>query len=506
MTDSDVTLPSAIRNFVFDLHDAVRRSRRVAEVHVLYESKLKAVTDKYFAQSPWPEANCVSAEVQGDELFLLFYRELAMRHINTKLKPKLVNHISSWDNYVKLFDSILCSTDADFAIPTQWIYDITSEFAYQFQGFCQFRCQVANNNSDDLKVLEANRDAWNLPTVVSILKRLIRAGKQQSGTGNLVLNSSNIIAQFGYFASIELARLECLLGDFPASLAAISAIKLNDRSELFVQLPLCHFNVYYHTGVCHMMLRKFNSALEVFTNITLHISRILKPGSAASQRAGGQMQRMLDKVLALTAIVSTLCPSSRLDDQVKDMIEAKWSEKSRRLLVGDKSSFSEMFEASSPKFISPLVPDYSVPLNMNQDTSNHILQVFLQEVDQHLSFLKLRSFLTLYASIELSKLARFNDTPEADLICQLLSYKNKSIQYSTPSSAAHAAAGNNSSCIRSNSSNVHFYVDNGALIVDSTATTADQSKTQERFFIAGVRKHAEVMNQVTDVFQAVGLQ
>lgn len=408
---------------------------------------------------------------------------------------------------MQLFDMIMKSSESDFCITTQWIYDITQEFAYQFQGFCQFRCQVKNHSPETLSILEANRDAWALSSVVSILRGLTtRAAAIKSSSSAaakasaLTLNSPSIILQFGYFASIELARLECLMGDFTASLSAISSIKLNDRSELFVQLPLCHFNVYYHTGICYMMLRKFAAALDVFSEICLHVSRISKPGAATpGLRAGPQqLQRMLDKVLVLTAIASTLCPGSKLDDQVLEMIEAKFAEKVRRLEVGDRSVYLELMESASPKFISPLVPDYSVPANVNHEAASHIQSIFMTEIDQNLSFLKLRSFLGLYATIEVSKLARFNDITDADLCCQLLSFKNKVI--AAKAAAAQARERHTSS------SDVHFFVEDGSLVINTVSSKVSQSRAQEKFFIAGVRKHAEILQQLKASFKSCGLE
>ncbi len=430
---------------------------------------------------------------------------MTIRHISTKLKPQLSDHLASWANYLKLFDFILNSSDADLCITTQWIYDITQEFAYQFQGFCQYRGQVANHTPENLRTLEANKDAWNLPTVMSILSRLIRTGRQQQSGGgrSLVLNSSPFAVQFGYFASIELARLECLLGDYSASLSAISAIKLNDRSELFMQLPICHFNVFYHTGVCNMMLRRFTEAMDIFSEIILHVARILKPGAATGLRAGvpQQLQRMMDKVLALTAIIFVLYPAgNRMDEQVKELVETKYSDKLRRLQAGDKSCYTDIFEFASPKFISPTVPDYSVPLNMNQDAFNHQVSVFMAEVQQHIAFLKLRSFLGLYASIDISKLSRFNDISEPDLICQLVSFKNKAILQRTSSSGAGASKGSASaSSARVNITDVHYFIEDGVLVIDSASQKADNNKAHERYFIAGVRKHVEIINQLNRV-------
>lgn len=72
--DLGFTLPSAIRDFIFDLHEATRRSCRVEDIQRLYDIKYKEVTQKYFEKSPWPETKSISSEVNGDELFLALYR------------------------------------------------------------------------------------------------------------------------------------------------------------------------------------------------------------------------------------------------------------------------------------------------------------------------------------------------------------------------------------------------------------------------------------------------
>ena len=448
------------------------------------------------------------------------HSEMTMRHITTKLKPQLSDHIDSWKNYVKvcvcyccvtvawsdcngccyamqLFEFILSCNENSLCFTTQWIYDIVQEFVYQFQGFCQFRSQVSalSSSSDIIRALETNRDAWTLSTVVSILQRLIQVSKQTQG-GSKIQPSSPFIVQFGYFAMIELARLECLTGDFTSSLTAISTIKLNDRSELFAQLPVCNFNIFYHTGVCYLMLRQFSSAVDIFTEIVLHVSRLLKPGASSGLRAGlqPQLSRMLDKALALTVISTFLCPNDNLDEQVKEAIETKFTDKLQKMKTGENYSklFTEIFEFSAPKFISPFVPDYSNQLkNTRQDAANHMLAIFMTEVEQHHNFHKLRSFLSLYATIDISKMARFNDISELDLLSQLLSYKNKSIKII-----------NN---VRTNISDVHYYVDKGSLMIDTSSAKIDESKSQERFFIAGVRKHAQIVNQVNRLFSSLGL-
>eukprot|EP01031_Cornospumella_fuschlensis_P042365 gene42365-51743_t len=239
----EFNLPLAIRDFVFDLYESVRRSQIPEEVSRLYEVKLKEINDKYFAQSHWPDAKAIVSEVQGDELFLALYREMAMRHMTTKLKPQLADHLASWQNYKRLFELLIQARD-DYLLTTQWIYDITQEFAYQFQGFCQFRSQHSSHNTETQRLLQANKDAWTLPAAVEMLSKLVRGGKVEGVTGQSPMSS-----QLAYFATIELARLECLIGDHSASLSTISRLHITERNELFATLPICMFNVYYHVAV-----------------------------------------------------------------------------------------------------------------------------------------------------------------------------------------------------------------------------------------------------------------
>lgn len=77
----DFLLPETVKDFVFDLHDSMRRAKRVHELEPLYNSEFKKLTDAYFKGSTWPEAEVIQNQCSNDELFLCFYRELRNRHL-----------------------------------------------------------------------------------------------------------------------------------------------------------------------------------------------------------------------------------------------------------------------------------------------------------------------------------------------------------------------------------------------------------------------------------------
>jgi translation initiation factor 3 subunit L len=413
---------------------------------------------------------------------------MTIRHITVKLKPQLNDHLNSWSNYCKLFELIVKAPDVQLCVSTQWIYDITQEFAYQFQGFCQYRCQHGHQSTEVARVLQEHRDAWNYPEVISILNKLIKAGKAKSVQAGERLS---VIQQFGYFASIELARLDCLAGDYSSSLAAIAHLKLNDRKELFVTLPICYFNVYYHIGVCNMMLKRFDESLDVLGEIILNVIRMLKPGAAASLRPGVEstLRRMVERAMGLAAILITIKPNHRIEDQVKDAIESKFGDKMRRLQNGDRTSAVELFEGSCPKFITLGVPEFGSGLNVHNVAMNNQSNVLVTEVMQHIPFLKIRSLLNLYSSIDISKLSRFVELSDSDLICALLSLKNKQLQAMSGSKTGKPL------------SDIHFYVDGGVLIVDSSPVRSDLTAANEKHFAAGVKKHYEIMNHLNKTFR-----
>lgn len=364
---------------------------------------------------------------------------------------------------------------------------------YQFQGYCQYRCQIQGRSIEDLRTLESNKAVWTIKEVMGTLKALTRAGN--SG------NNQTLHVQFGYFASIERARLECLLGDYSESLAAISHISLGDRAELYNTLPSVHVNLFYHAGLCYLMLRRYSDAIATLGEIALFISRLLKPGNTNNARGlEPQMKKMLDKILALTGICFNLSPGSRLDDQVRELAENKFPEKMRRLANGDVQTFVDMFEMTGPKFISPVVPDFAASIagektsNKCQDVYSTQVYVFKQEVVQQIAVLKLRSYLRLYASIELPKLARFSELSEADLLCQVQSYKHRLLQ-------ATAATPNK----RTSSSDVHFFLTKTSLNIETSSSKSDKQRQAERYFLAGIRRHAELITDVERAFERVGI-
>lgn len=387
--------------------------------------------------------------------------------------------IASFRNYTELFAFVSSTSEQDLLLTPQWIYDILQEFVYQFQGFCQMRSSVRNEK--DVTAISANSDVWGVGAVYGVLRSLILAGASAKK------NSTK--QQFGYFASIELSRLECLLGDHSAALSAVSALRLLDREEPFHAVLSAHTNVFYHVGVSLLMLRRHADTIGVLGEVLLHVSRVLRPG-AASLRTGTQttLQKIMDKIIALLAIAMALSPASRVDDQVRELVESKLGDKLRRMQQGDANTFEDCFEAACPKFVSPLVPaELPSPSNLCQEAVRMQVAVFVSEALQQARLLKLRSYTRMYSSIELAKLARFNESSEAEFVSQLVAYKHRSMQ-----SRRTTTCGETVDAAGAQTSESLYYIDAGALLIEAAPGGLDKSRAAERYFVAGIRKHAEI--------------
>jgi translation initiation factor 3 subunit L len=494
---------------VFDLFQASRRTCRIEDVQVLYDQKFKELSDKYFTQSPWPSSEAISKECNDDDIFLLFYKEMSLRHRFAKMKQiPITLYLEAWENYNRLFNILLSTKENFIMISTQWAYDIIQEFVYQFQSFCQYRLQHTRTE-EELHTMEAHRDAWALPVVSIILNNVIRMSKEIAAACPVASSTEpdtavTTHALFGYFASIENARLECLLSDYTTSLESIQDIRLWDQNELFTLVPTCHVNVYYHAGVSMLMVRRYADCIDTLSTITLHILRVLKPGNANSKAIQSQHSKMMDKILALLSIAISLSVGRRVDDQVMEVILAKMGEKFRRLNAGEIHLFEEMFENSCPKFISPAVAENG-SAGGALDAWRAQVTIFVAETRQQIGLFKLRSYLRLYSSIALEKMANFNDLSEEELIEKLLASRHKSHEVILGSCSSDTAV------VPSNGippppvvvSDVSYHIQDGNLVIGEGRKS--NRVAAEKFFVAGIRKNAEITADMQRVFKKYGI-
>jgi len=483
-------LPDRVKLFVQDLWTAtIGGERELGQMEYLYDTEYRNVSEDFFASSKWPSTDEVKNLVDSDEPFLLLYKEMQCRHAFTLKGPVSISLLlESWTNYCKLFDLFLKSEfdRPEFpALPSSWAFDILSEFVYQFQFWCQEVSKLRTNaprTDEDQDLLEANTDAWNPRAVFGYLKNFARVSKIreimdneekciQEGTqiANPHPNVCQLMMLLGYFSMVQVCRLNTLLGDYHGALRSIDSINTRSRHhkfsggccDLYLSVPDCHVNLYYHTAFSQVMSRRYVDAIDTLTNALVYVIRTRYYYDKTPMF--DQLTKWNDKCLMMLALCVSLCPGASVDEQVRSHLFDKHGEDIKQMTNGEEKVFTRLYNNSAPRFIR--IGKYGESPNQGiNDPTKHQLEMFLKEVRQQKDLPTIRSYLTLYRTIDESKLARFRDVDASNFRHQMLSLKHKSNQ-----KICNATSTKNISLTDGEFSlkqDVHFYCDGTVLHVD----------------------------------------
>ena len=239
--------------------------------------------------------------------------------------------------------------------------------------------------------------------------------------------SRPLYRMLGYFSIIGLLRVHCLLGDFTLALQTLDDIELNKKA-VFARVMAAHFTTYYYVGFSYMMLRRYADAVKAFTHILIYVSRTKNFHKQNSQY--DSITKTNDQMYALLAICVALSPT-RLDETIHTTLREKHGDQFAKLQHGGPESlpvFEELFLAACPKFISPIPPDWENAAS-NVEPSQHHLQVFMADVKNAMVVgPTIKSYLKLYTTVDLGKLAAFLKVEKEELRAQLLVFKQRSRQ------------------------------------------------------------------------------
>lgn len=293
-----------------------------------------------------------------------------------------------------------------------------------------------NNNNEEIAVLRENPNTWGCYSVLNVLYSLIQrsqiteqlaAQKRNEDPAAVAgeYGSKNLYRMLGYFSIIGLLRVHCLLGDFSLALKTIDDIELNKKA-MFARVMAAHFTTYYYIGFSYMMMRRYSDAIRMFSHILVYVSRTKNFQKNAQYDS---ITKKNDQMYALIAICVAFSPT-RLDDAIHTQIREKYGEQLLKLQRGGPESlpiFEELFRAACPKFISPVPPDFENP-EVNVDPIEHHLAVFMDEVKNNMWSPTVKSYLRLYTTMDLKKLAGFLDVRPEELRSWLIVSKERNKQ------------------------------------------------------------------------------
>ncbi|KAL2236060.1 UNVERIFIED_CONTAM: Eukaryotic translation initiation factor 3 subunit L [Sesamum indicum] len=432
-------VPDSVKSFVVHMYRHIRE-KNVYEIHQMYETSFQSISDRFFKDAPWPSVDAVAPYVDNDHVFCLLYREMWFRHLYARLSPTLKQRIDSWDNYCNLFQVVLHGV-VNMQLPNQWLWDMVDEFVYQFQSFCQYRAKMKSKTEQEIALLRQNGQAWNVYGVLNYLQALVeksmiiqileqeKEGLEQftATDGYDYSGGSNVLKVLGYFSMIGLLRVHCLLGDYHTALKCLLPIDISQQG-VYTSVIGSHITTIYHYGFANLMLRRYTDAIREFNKILLYIFKTKQYHQKSPQYE--QILKKNEQMYALLAISLSLCPQVKLvEEVVNSQLREKYGEKMSRMQRYDDEAFAlydELFSYACPKFITPSAPSYEEPLvNYNQDAYRLQLKLFLYEVKQQQLLSGVRTFLKVYSTITLGKLAAYMEVDEPTLRTILMTYKHK---------------------------------------------------------------------------------
>ncbi|BFZ61243.1 hypothetical protein YB2330_002302 [Saitoella coloradoensis] len=419
-----------VRSLIVYLHQAILNQNTDAIQGCI--SHFYRLTEKH----QFPEAEIVAPLVNDDQNFLTIYRELYFRNIYAKGQPTLEQRFRSYDNYCDLFNFILNSDGpVNLDLPNQYCDSIVDEFVWQFSSFAQYRARLSKKSEEDITILRENPQIWSCYSVLNVLYSLIQKSRineqlaaiKEGENPNDVAGEYGVLPlyrQLGYCSLIGLLRVHTLLGDFTLALKMLDNVDI--KKSPFARVPNCHFQTYYYQGFAYMMLHRYADAIESFIHILVFISRTKQYHNRSAQYE--QVNKKADQVHALLAICVALCPT-RLDENTHSALREKFGEQLARMSRGGPEAlpiFEELFTFAAPKFINPVPP--TDPENVAEPLQHH-QKIFMEGVKGQMWAATLRSYMKLYTTMKLEKLAAFLEIDEEELRSQLLVYKQNSRQF-----------------------------------------------------------------------------
>lgn len=500
------SIPDAVKDFLLDLFNSIDNGK-VYDIQHLYEHIFPKLSEQFYEKREWPDELEVSAVIKKDAFPMTLYKELYFRHIHARIQggPQFEQRVASFYNYCEFFNHIFLAKPLDLELPDIWLWELVDEFVYQFQNYTQYRARLTDKNEEELEKLnEPNHvRVWNMLCLLNVLHSLVDMSKikQQLEAHSKGEDPDAVAGDYGhlplykmlgYFSLVGLLRVHSLLGDYHLAIKILEPIDITRKSQ-YTHIPACQISTSYYVGFAYMMMRRYSDAIRTFTGILLYIQRTKQFYSSRSYQ-NDQINKQTEQMYHLLAICLVLHPQC-IDESIQQVLREKnYNDNMYKMQCGDMEVFRNFFTFACPKFVSPcpLQSDSQVE-DFVKEPLEHQVQVFMDEVKQQLELPTIRSYLKLYTTLPLSKLASFMDKNErngerdheravAKLSIQLLCFKHKmnNIVWSKGNSGLEGKF--------QSGSELDFYIDNDMIHIADTKV----SHRYGDFFIRKILKFEDL--------------
>jgi translation initiation factor 3 subunit L len=502
------SIPDVVKNFLMFLFESIENGN-VYNLQNLYENTFPKLSETYFEKKEWPDEKEVEklVEPSKDEVFMTLYKELYYRHIHAKIQggPQFEQRVASFYNYCEFFNYIFLQKPQSLELPDIWLWELVDEFVYQFQNYTQYRSRLTDKSEEELQQLADpnNSRVWNILCLLNVLHSLVDMSniKQQLEATAKGEDPDAVAGDYGrlslykmlgYFSLVGLLRVHSLLGDYHLAIQILEPIDISRKSQ-YTHIPACQISTSYYVGFAYMMMRRYSDAIRTFTGILLYIQRTKQLYSSRSYQ-NDQINKQTEQMYHLLAICLVLHPQC-IDESIQQVLREKnYNDNMYKMQCGDLEVFKNFFMFACPKFVSPCPPGFETQEgDYSKEPLEHQCQVFMDEVKQQMELPTIRSYLKLYTTLPLSKLASFMDKNERNgerdhdravskLSTQLLCFKHKmnNVVWTKGSSGLEGKF--------QSGSELDFYIDNDMIHIADTKV----SHRYGDFFIRKILKFEDL--------------
>lgn len=443
------TIPEHVKNFLLILYESIE-NQNVYNIQNLYETTFPKLSETYYEKKEWPSEKEVSELVPENEVFMTLYKELYYRHIHARIQggPQFDQRVASFYNYCEFFNFIFLQKPQGLELPDIWLWELIDEFVYQFQNYTQYRARFTDKSEDELEKFadSTNNRVWNILCLLNVLHSLVGMSNIKEQLEASAKNEDpdavageygrlSLYKMLGYFSLVGLLRVHSLLGDYHLAIKILEPIDITRKSQ-YTHIPACQISTSYYVGFAYMMMRRYSDAIRTFTSILLYIQRTKQLYSTRTYQ-NDQINKQTEQMYHLLAICLVLHPQC-IDESIQQVLREKnYNDNMYKMQCGDLDVFKNFFMFACPKFVSPCSPSLDAQgEDFVKEPLDHQCQVFMDEVKQQLELPTIRSYLKLYTTLPLSKLASFMDKNDRNgerdheravskLSTQLLCFKHK---------------------------------------------------------------------------------
>ncbi|KAI5645506.1 RNA polymerase i-associated factor PAF67 domain-containing protein [Phthorimaea operculella] len=280
----------------------------------------------------------------------------------------------------------------------------------------QGRSRTSKLSPAEIETLNTENKAWNVLCILNVLHSLVdksnikkqlevyaAGGDPDSVAGEFGRHS--LYKMLGYFSLVGLLRLHSLLGDYYQAIKVLENIELHKKSQ-YSHVPACQISTSYYVGFAYMMMRRYADAIRTLSSALLYMQRTKQLFQTKSYQ-NDQINKQTEQMYHLLAICLVLHPQC-VDESIQQVLREKnYHEKMFKMQYGDLTEFESCFTFACPKFLSPCPPPIEPGVSYGRDAVKHQTHVFMDEVRQQKMLPTIRSYLKLYTTLPLSKLAAF---------------------------------------------------------------------------------------------------